>query len=332
MGIKFQDYYETLGVSRTASQEEIQKAFRKLARKFHPDVNKEKSAEAKFKQINEAYEVLKDPEKRKKYDLLGANYHAGQDFEPPPGFDFGGMKFRRAGDGASQGFGGFGDFSEFFETLFGGGAAGMGGGMGGAFGAQFGGGGPFAQTRKGEDHQAEIELSLEDIFHGGSKQVSFEQVEYDARGVPRRELKKLKIKIPKGLKDGSVIRLSGQGGASAGGAAAGDLLLKVRLARHPLYKVEGDNLVLAVPVTPWEATLGAQVTVKTLSGELRVTIPTGAQSGQRLRVRGKGLQSGSGNSGDLYLELSIAVPGELSAKERELMQQLKEVSSFNPRG
>jgi curved DNA-binding protein len=329
MGIKFQDYYETLGVERKASQEEIQKAFRKLARKFHPDVNKERTAEAKFKQINEAYEVLKDPEKRKKYDVLGANYHAGQDFEPPPGFDFGGMKFRRAGDGASQGFGGLGDFSDFFEAIFGGGAS----RGGGAFGAQFGGSGPFGQPHKGEDQQAEIELSLEDIFHGGSKQVSFEQVVYDAHGVPRRELKKLKVKIPKGIKDGSVIRLSGQGApGGAAGVAAGDLLLRVRLARHPNYKVEGDNLVLAVPVSPWEATLGGQVTVRTLAGELRVTIPSGSQSGQRLRVRGKGLVGSSGNSGDLYLELSIAVPGALSAKERELMEQLKEVSSFNPRG
>jgi curved DNA-binding protein len=171
-----------------------------------------------------------------------------------------------------------------------------------------------------------------------TKNNAYSTVKYDSEGkilTPSRlrELKKLKVKIPKGIKDGSVIRLSGQGApGGAAGVAAGDLLLKVRLARHPNYKVEGDNLVLAVPVSPWEATLGGQVTVRTLAGELRVTIPSGSQSGQRLRVRGKGLVGSSGNSGDLYLELSIAVPGALSAKERELMEQLKEVSSFNPRG
>ena len=326
MAVKFQDYYETLGVKRDASQDEVQKAFRKLARKYHPDVNKERGAEAKFKQLNEAYEVLKDPEKRKRYDLLGANYHAGQDFEPPPGFDFGGARFRRAGDGAAQGFTGFGDFSDFFESLFGG------AGMGTEFGAKFGSGQRAESSRRGEDHQAEIELSLEDVFHGGTKQVSFEQVEYDDRGVPHRALKTLKIKIPKGIRNGAVIRLSGQGASGVSGGTAGDLLLKVRIARHPRYKLEGDDLVLQLPIAPWEAALGGSVTVPTISGEIRVNIPAGAQSGQRLRVRGRGLGKTTGVHGDLFLELSIVVPGTLSDKERELMEQLKTHSLFNPRG
>ena len=317
MAIKFQDYYETLGVPKTAPQGDIQKAYRKLARKFHPDVNKDKGAEDKFKRINEAYEVLKDPEKRSRYDALGSGFHAGQEFRPPPGFDGGGFNFHTSG-GQTQ-FGSMGgSFSDFFEALFGGASP---------FGAEQHG----ARAMRGHDQEAEIMLSLEDVMQGGTKQVTFEQIEYDAHGVPKRELKTLKIKIPKGIRDGTTIRLSGQGGSGNARGEAGDLLLRVKIAQHPRYKIEGDNLVMSLPVAPWEATLGAPVSVKTLDGEIRVQVPSGAQNGQRLRIRGKGLFSSGEKRGDLMLEIAIAVPGKLSAKERELMEQLKAVSAFNPR-
>lgn len=322
--MKFQDYYETLGVKREASADDIQKAYRKLARRYHPDVNKAKGAEDRFKQIGEAYEVLKDPEKRSRYDALGANWKAGQDFRPPPGFDSG--QFRSAG-GAGFDMGGF---SDFFEALFGG-AKGMGGFDFGGGGFRAGGTHDFgrmfedgrgARSRAGAAQEAEISLPLHDVYAGAKTGISLQ----GSRGV-----KTLMVKIPPGTSNGSTIRLQGQGEPGIGGAPAGDLLLKVTIAPHPRFKVEGFDLTTAVPVAPWEAALGAKVDFETLAGVVKLTIPAGAQSGQRFRLKGKGLPKTATERGDLYAELQIAVPRKLSGEEREYFEKLSKVSAFNPR-
>jgi len=351
MSVKFQDYYETLGVSRDASQQDIQKAFRKLARKYHPDVNKSPEAEPKFKQINEAYEVLKDPEKRKKYDTLGENWQEGQEFTPPPGweniFQFGGGRARGARPGAGQRFefrtsGGSG-FSDFFDMLFGGAASGgpdLGGGgfeeftARGARGAR-GTADRFARTgtyaMPGHDQEAEITVTLEDVHRGAKKKFTLQSEEIGPDGRPRVSTKTYDVKIPKGLSDGTRIRLSGQGGAGAGGAKSGDLYLRVRIQPHPPFERDRHDLTVTVPVTPWEAALGTKVDVPTLDGTVKMTVPAGTQGGQRLRLRGKGLARRDGGQGDLYAKIEIHIPRKLSNKEREHFEALARDSSFDPR-
>lgn len=339
MAVKYQDYYQALGVSRDATQEEIQRAYRKLARQYHPDVNKEPGAEERFKQIGEAYAVLRDPETRRKYDQLGANWKAGDEFRPPPGWQ------ARAGRSAGRGGGvrvegmDVGDFSEFFETLFGtaspfGRAAGGGmGGMGGfgeAFRAARGGAGARSVPRQGATREAEITVQLEDAYRGTTRRITL-QTENE-RG--ERTTKSYDVRIPPGVTDGSVIRLAGQGEPGTGGGGPGDLLLRVRMAPHPRFRVDGHNLVTTLAVSPWEAALGTKAPVSTLDGEVLVTVPPGSQSGQRLRLRGKGLpkRAGAGDGrGDLIAELRIMVPKELSARERELFEQLSRESRFDPR-
>jgi len=335
MPVKFKDYYETLGVKRDASEEELRKAYRKLARKYHPDVNKtDKNAEERFKEINEAYEVLGDAEKRKRYDALGQNWKPGMDFTPPPGwenvqFDFGpggGFEFREFGEGG---------FSDFFNMLFGGarsggrGFEGQTGGFEDLFGAPRGGRGRSsvrggfgrqAAAQKGGDAEAEIELTLEDAHHGGKKTLQIQQ----DNGRPRR----IDVTIPPGVTDGSRIRLAGQGGAGFGGAAAGDLFLRVRLLSHPQFRVEDHDIHVDLPVTPWDAALGTKAAVPTLDGEVTVTIPPGTSSGQKLRLRGKGLRTRTGGRGDQYVVVKIVVPKKLSAREQELFESLKKESSF----
>lgn len=320
--MKFQDYYEILGVKREASAEEIQKAYRGLARKYHPDVNKAKGAEDKFKQLGEAYEVLKDPEKRRRYDALGANWKAGQDFRPPPGFDSG--QFRSAG-GAGFDMGGF---SDFFESLFG-------GAQGGA-GFEFAGGGfraggtpdfgrmfeESARPRAGVAQEAEISLGLSDVYNGSKTGISLE----GPQGT-----KTLMVQIPAGTTNGSTIRLQGQGAPGVRGAPAGDLLLKVKIAPHPRFKVENFDLATTLPIAPWEAALGAKIDLETLDGGVKINIPAGAQSGQRFRLKGKGLPKTKTERGDLFAELQIAVPRKLSGEEREYFEKLSRVSAFNPR-
>lgn len=292
--MKFQDYYETLGVGRTASQEEIQKAYRTLARRWHPDINKEAGAEDRFKAINEAYEVLKDPEKRAQYDALGENYRAGQEFRPPPQWE---ERVRREGEFTS-----FGSFSDFFEAFFGSGFQG--------FGQEFGGG--YAGTQ-----EAELTLSFDDAYRGGAKQV----------GIDGRTLE---IKIPPGIKDGTVLRLAGQGAETQSGKR-GDLLLRIKVTPAPRYKVEGDDLVVKVDVAPWEASLGAKVDLSLPDGTVRMTVPEGASSGQRFRLKGKGLRKGDGSRGDLFAELRIVTRKSVSAEERQLWEKLSAISQFDPR-
>lgn len=335
MAVQFRDYYEVLGVSRMATEDEIKQAYRKLARKYHPDVNPgDKSAEEKFKELNEAYEVLSDPEKRKRYDELGPNWKAGQDFKPPPGWEDVHVEYGDFGDMFGGGRGPSG-FSDFFEALF-----------GGRRGAR--GGAGFAM--RGQDIEAEIRLTLEEAHRGGTRSITLQLTETcpDCRGsgtkdgksacptcrgagVIRRP-KSFDVTIPPGVRDGSVIRLAGQGEPGTNGGPPGDLFLRVRLQPHRLFDVVGeDDVQVELPVAPWEAALGTKVTVPTLDGSVEMTIPAGAQGGQRLRLRRQGLNRRGGGRGDQYVKLKIVIPPKLSPKDRELFEKLAAESRFNAR-
>jgi curved DNA-binding protein len=346
MAVKFQDYYQTLGVARTASTAEIQRAYRKLARQYHPDVNKNKDAEQKFKQAAEAYEVLRDPEKRKRYDTLGENWKAGQEFTPPGGWQeahFGGPHDSR-GFTFRTGSADAGDFSDFFDTFFGragfgedAGEALRGGQAGGGRRARRGGRGPGAGgfSAPGQDQEATLEIPLEDAYRGATREITLKALQVQPDGSAAPVTRTYTVKIPPGTTDGSVIRLAGQGGSGAGGAAAGDLLLRIRLSPDARFSLAGDDkhdLQTDLRIAPGEAALGAKVPVRTLDGEtLTVTVPPGSQSGQRLRLRGKGLPRRAGGAGDLYARLMIVVPKTLTARERELLTQLQQESKFDPR-
>lgn len=345
MSVKYKDYYDILGVKRSATQEEISKAFKKLARKHHPDLNpNDKTAEEKFKEANEAYEVLKDPEKRKLYDSLGPNWQQGQDFRPPPGYENVHFQFRGGpGGGASAG-----GFSDFFEFIFGGGMGGAGrGGQAGGFedifsqmGGQAGGRGGFSgfsggghsgpRARRGADAEADLDLTLEEAYQGGQKSISLQVQEAGPDGMPRLAMKTLSVRIPPGVRQGQRIRLAGQGNPGFSGGAAGDLYLKVNLLPHARFAVEDTNLVHDLSLAPWEAALGATVRVPTLDGALEMRIPAGTGSGQKLRVRGKGL-SGPQGRGDLFVRVMIKVPATVTPEQKELWEKLREASNFNPR-
>ncbi|HEY6204892.1 MAG TPA: J domain-containing protein [Chthoniobacterales bacterium] len=311
MPVQFRDYYETLGVSKTATEEEIRSAFRKLARKYHPDVAKDKkAAEEKFKEINEAYEVLSDPEKRKKYDQLGADWNQPGGFQPPPQWSGqpGGGRFYQwgGGDGGVEfEFGGTG-FSDFFEAFFGGGRG----------RSAFGGfGGQTATAERGADVEADIMVTLEEALHGSTRTVSL-------RRAGANKVEQYQVKIPRGVHEGQRIRLAGQGEAGARGGKSGDLFLRVRLARHPDFRIEGSDLIHEEKIAPWQAVLGTELKVPTLEGNVRLKVPPGTQGGQRFRLRERGLPSVSGKRGDLYVELQINVPKKLSQRERELWSEL----------
>jgi curved DNA-binding protein len=311
MAVQFRDYYETLGVSKTANEDEIRSAFRKLARKYHPDVAKDKKkAEEKFKQINEAYEVLSDPEKRRKYDQLGEHWNQPGGFQPPPQWGAGqpGGGFHR-GSGENGGvefeFGGTG-FSDFFEAFFGGG---RGRSAFGGFGQR------ETMAERGSDVEADIMVPLEEALHGSTRQVSLRRA-----GSTKTET--YQVKIPRGVREGQRIRLAGQGEASERGGKSGDLFLRVRLARHPDFSVEGSDLVHEVKIAPWQAVLGDQLIVPTLEGNARLKLPSGTQGGQRFRLRERGLPGVSGQRGDLYVVVQIALPKKLTEREREIWEQL----------
>ena len=319
MAVKFQDYYETLSVGRNASGDEIKKAYRKLARKYHPDVNQKNGAEEKFKQVNEAHEVLKDPEKRKLYDQLGPDWQAGQDFRPPPGWENVHFEFGTGAQAEAFNFGG--GFSDFFETLFG-------GRMGGGGAARAGQG---SWVMHGQNHEAEIAISLEDGYHGATRTITLQGQEIDDQGQLQPTLQNLQVKIPSGVTDGTRIRLNGKGGEGMGGGPPGDLYLRVKLEPHPRFRVDGHDLQIDVPLAPWEAALGATVAVDTLDGTVNLKIPPGSQSGQKLRLRGKGLSRNGDGRGDLFAQVKIVVPKELDPKEKELFSEMAKVSSFEPR-
>jgi curved DNA-binding protein len=315
MAVAFRDYYDILGVSRDASPDEIRRAYRTLARRYHPDVNKEPDADERFKEIGEAYEVLSDEDKRKRYDRLGANWKSGDDVSGAQGFDFrdfggrgGGRRSTSSGAGNGFGdirmeFGSGGDFSDFFESMFG--ARTRGGGGGGGF---------EAFSTRGGDQEAVLELSLEEAAQGGMRKLSLgDGREYD-------------VNIPAGVRDGQRIRLAGEGSRGAGGGPAGDLFLRVRLKPDPRFRVDGKDLYTDLPVAPWEAVLGAEVEVPTLDGTSRVKVPAGSSCGRKLRLRGQGM-----SGGDLYATVKIVVPKKPGKKERELFEQLAQVSKFDAR-
>ncbi len=324
MAVKYRDYYEILGIQRTAAQDEIQRVYRKLARKYHPDVNKSAGAEDKFKEINEAYEVLKDPEKRKMYDQLGPDWRSGQDFRPPPGwnvhYDFGG--------GGAQQWGGAGGFSDFFESLFGG-AGGFRQAQRGGAGRGFGQGAVWRQA--GADQETTIHISLEDAFRGGTRPIVLQTQAINPNGQIEVQEKRYDVKIPAGMLTGQKIRLPSQGGEGVGGGPRGDLYLKIEIEPHPVFTLKGRDLYMDVPVSPWEAVLGAEADINTLSGPVTLKIPAGTQSGRKMRLRGKGMPNPKGQPGDLYATVVVRVPTNPSGRERELFEELKKISGFNPR-
>ncbi len=304
--MQYQDYYQTLGVSRQADEAEIKKAYRKLAGKYHPD--KPTGDEAKFKDINEAYEVLSDSEKRRMFDQLGANYQNGQNVQPPPG----------SGGGFSNGGG---DFSDFFEQMFAGGMGQQQGGFGGRS-AGF--------QRAGEDLNVKVLVSLEDAINGAEKTLNLSIPKAGLHGQVRHESKQLKVKIPVGVKQGSRIRLSGQGAEGSGGGAKGNLIIEIDLQSHPLYKVEEEDVLLNLPLTPWEAALGTKVEVPTLKGKVNMNISPGTQSGAKLRIKGRGLGKGSA-VGDQYIVVQIHTPPVISDEIKIFYEKMAEVLPFNPR-
>jgi DnaJ-class molecular chaperone len=332
MAVKFQDYYQVLGLPRTATEEEIRKEFRKLARKYHPDLNPgNKSAEEKFKEINEAYEVLSDADKRRHYDQLGPNWKAGAEYKGPGA---NGTRAEPAGFGDNFGHDNAGGFSDFFESLFG-------GSRGARAGANFG--------MRGRDIEAELPVTLEDAHRGVKRQISL-QVEdaclecagsglKDGKPCPTcrgsgtmRRTKTFEVTIPVGVRDGSIIRLAGQGNAGGKGALPGDLFLHVRLEPHHLFDLVGDgDIEIELPAAPWEAVLGAKVNVPTIDGAVEMEVRPGTQSGQRLRLREQGLARRGGRRGDQYVKIKIVVPPEPTNKEKDLFRKLAAESRFDPR-
>ncbi len=315
--MKYKDYYAVLGVPREAAAEDVKKAYRKLARKYHPDVSKEAGAEEKFKEVAEAYEVLKDPEKRSAYDRLGY-YQPGQQFEPPPGWD---TQFHHQGF-ESQGPGGA-EFSDFFRDLFGGGfTAGAG---------RRGSGSHRSFSMRGQDIEARVEVTLDEAANGVVREFLMRLPEAGPDGHMRMVEKSIKVRIPRGATSGQKLRVPGKGGPGAGNGENGDLYLTVELAPHPFLRSVDHDLYLELPIAPWEAALGAEVEIPTLSGKVRLRVPPGSSAGAKLRLAGKGLPKPHQGHGDLYCLIKIVTPQTLSPRERELFEQLKESSDFKPR-
>ncbi len=307
--MKFKDYYAILGVERTATDDEIKKAFRRLARKFHPDVSKEKDAEERFKEVAEAYETLKDPEKRAAYDSLGKR-RPGEDFEPSRDWE---REFATAfGDFDLHDVGDLGDLFEHFRHQ-----------------RRRGG---SAHVAAGQDFEVTAHISLEDAYRGTELVLELALPEPDLDGSFRRVSRPVHVRVPKGVTDGERLRVRGKGGPGIGGAPAGDLYLNIAVHPHPLFKTTGRDLYIEVPLAPWEAALGAEVEVPTLEGRVRVQVRPGARAGQKLRVAGRGLPAPRGGHGDLYCVIRIDVPATLTPHERSLYEALQQASNFNPRG
>lgn len=313
MSLHFKDYYEVLGVSRDADAAEIKKAFKKLAREHHPDVAADKeAAEQKFKEINEAYEVLSDPAKRKKYDRLGANWEHGSDFVPPPGA--GGFGFDPNGSEYEFHFGGSTGFSDFFENLFGGRAAGD---PFGAFGGVHRGGGARNPLR-GQDIESDFLVSISEVISGGERVIRLQ-------GRDSREMQTIKVKIPVGVAEDQLIRCAGLGGQGMNGGERGDLFLRVKYERHPDYRFEGADVLGESRVPAWICVLGADKEVRTPHGKVRIKIPAGTQPGTHLRIPGQGLPGANGEQGDFYLEIQPDIPKSVSGRERKLWEELAEL-------
>ncbi len=308
--MKYKDYYGTLGVERTAAQEDIQRAYRKLARKYHPDVSKHADAEDRFKELGEAYKVLKDPEKRAAYDRMGTHWRGGEDFQPPPNWDEG---FEFSGPGEEAGT--HANLDDFFETMFGGARA--------------------AHARRGpshamgQDHHAKVFIDLEDAYRGAQRSISLQSPVIDAQGHISLQSRTLNVSIPKGVRAGQHLRLAGQGGAGVGDAPAGHLYLEIAFHEHPRFRVDGADVSLDLPVAPWEAALGAHVTVPTPDGWVEMTVPKGSAGGRRLRLKGKGIP---GNPpGDLYVILNIVLPPAESEAAKAAYETMRKAFNFDPR-
>lgn len=318
--MQYKDYYVTLGVDRKATQDQIKHAYRKLARKYHPDVSKEKNAEEQFKNLQEAYEVLKDPEKRAAYDQLGSNWKSGQEFRPPPGWDRS-TRFYTTEDFGDFAEGDLGGFSDFFTSLFGGGRARGGRAREGFHGFQ----------QRGSDQQAKVAVSLEDAFHGSSKTLQLQVPEIDpASGQMHYKTRTLKINIPPGAQSGQQLRLAGQGNPGIGGGPAGDLYLEIVIEHHPLFSLEGRDIYLTLPVTPWEAALGASLRIPTLGGPVGLKLPANSQAGQKLRLKGRGMP-GKPLAGDQYAVVKIETPPAQSDEQRQVYEKMAQVMPLNPR-
>jgi len=322
--MEFRDYYKILGVERSATADQIKTAYRRLARKYHPDVSKEPDAEARFKEMQEAYEVLRDPEKRAAYDQLGSEWKSGQQFHPPPdwgsGFEFsgrpaGGGRAGRRRAGASAGGGTFAeeDFSDFFSSLFGGGS-------------------PFAGATGragGRDHHARVDITLEEAYRGTSRTLELKRPEVKPDGTVELHSHTVRVTIPAGVTEGQLVRLAGQGEPATGGGSAGDLYLEVHILPDRSFTLENRDVTLTFPVAPWEAALGASVTVPTLGGAVEMRIPPGAQSGQKLRLRGRGLPGQP--PGDQYVQLKVVLPRADSAEAKAIYEQMRTKLNFDPR-
>lgn len=310
--MQYKDYYKVMGLSRSATQDEVKRAYRKLARKYHPDVSKEKDAEAKFKELGEAYEVLKDPQKRVAYDKLGNNWKAGEDFRPPPNWDEG-FEFKSGGFTGGDA----GAFSDFFEQLFG--RAGF---------------HPSGQEQRGfhmrgQDSHAKIYIDLEDSIQGATRNISLSTPEMDGQGYVHVKHRSLNIKIPKGIKLGQHIRLTGQGDPGSGGGKSGDLLLEIAFNNHPLYRLSDADIYLDLPVAPWEAALGAKIKVPTPDGSVDLKIPPNSRQGGKLRLKGRGLPAKT--PGDFFVVLQIALPPANTDHAKAVYQKMQQELDFNPR-
>ena len=305
--MKFKDYYEIFGIERTATQDEIKRAYRKLARKYHPDVSKESDAEARFKEVGEAYEVLKDPEKRAAYDQMGSKWKGGQDFEPPPNWDQG---FEYSGRNGGD------DHSDFFEALFG-------------RRARAAGSGHARANAQGGDHHAKIEIDLADAYHGAQRTITLLAPVMDARGSVVTHERRLDVTVPKGVREGQHLRLSGQGAPGLGAGPAGDLYLEIAFRPDPRFRVDGRDVHMSLLLAPWEAALGTSVSASTPDGPVQLTIPPNSVAGRRLRLKGKGIPGKA--PGDLYAELSIVVPRADTDAAREAYRAFEKAFDFNPR-
>lgn len=308
--MEYKDYYKVLGVERAASADDIKSAYRKLARKYHPDINKEAGAEASFKDVGEAYEVLKDPEKRAAYDHLGTAFRQGEQFRPPPEWQEYHFSDAQAGEADGQGF------SDFFDSLFG-------------QGRRRQRARPQDFKMRGQDQHAKIVIDLDDALHGATRSLSLEVPEVGEDGFMRPKLRTLNLKIPKGIRQGQTLRLQGQGGPGIGGGAQGDLFLEIEFRPHPLYRVDGGDLYLDLPVAPWEAALGATVPVPTPGGAVDLKVPPNSGQGRRLRLKGRGMPGKA--PGDLYAVLQIALPPAEGETARRLYEEMRDKLSFNPR-
>lgn len=311
--VNYNDYYKVMGVERGASQDEIKRAYRKLARKYHPDVSKEPDSEERFKELGEAYAVLRDPEKRAAYDELGQNWKSGQEFKPPPDW---GTGFEFSGDGMDEAEAGA--YSDFFDSLFGRGA----------------GGGSRSRAHRGfkgrgEDHHARVRIDLADAYSGATRSISLRTPELDPSGRVVTRERTLNVRIPKGVYEGQKIRLPGQGSPGLGGGEAGDLYLDIEFQPHRHFRADGKDVYLDLPLTPWEAALGGTVKVPTPAGNVDLKVPAGARNGQRLRLKARGIPARP--PGDLYVVLGITIPPADSASDREFYETMRKTMPYNPR-